>query len=337
MGGMAALLRASVATAALWLLAAGPEAHLASSCERCPAADNTRAQCLEHGVDCGGIADERAAEFGDTAAESDCGSCEENHPSKADTAAAWRWCKLDAGKFALPEQLRALAPWSGWATSVCEHVGEAPDAPRLSHSRWTAATERSIGPLVAELELAVAQEPAVLDAKPWRLWIDWVDRVAFGSEQFELRSLSAPVLEAVFFAIHARHGTMGTLLDFTPEPAYAHTKANIPAHALHGYLQAGRRWDAERMFERLWWLEEGTGSFPYRYFFAHHDFHRVSGYPWPGLRKLDWPDPHAMLPPGVGKELLASFTQIRSEVQAAVAADATLLTAEGDAYPSIAG
>ena len=75
----------------------------------------------------------------------------------------------------------------------------------------------------------------------------------------------------------------------------------------------------------------------YRYFFAHHDFHRVSGYPWPGLRKLDWPDPHAMLPPGVGKELLASFTQIRSEVQAAVAADATLLTAEGDAYPSIAG
>ena len=49
-----------------------------------------------------------------------------------------------------------------------------------------------------------------------------------------------------------------------------------------------------------------------------------------------WPDPHEVLPPGVGAALLSAYPQIAAEALQATNAELDL-AAQGDAYPGIAG
>lgn len=108
--------------------------------------------------------------------------------------------------------------------------------------------------------------------------------------------------------------------------------SHIPAQALMAYKQAGRMPEARRCFSRLLRFEEGPRNFPFRYFYDSLDAQRMGGYPWPRLRVLTWPDPHDMLPVGVGADLVAAHPQIASEASEATVAIATA----GDAYPKIA-
>eukprot|EP01052_Picozoa_sp_SAG31_P027845 SAG31_NODE_2640_length_5324_cov_5.437835_4_plen_122_part_00 len=92
--------------------------------------------------------------------------------------------------------------------------------------------------------------------------------------------------------------------------------------------------EAERCYQRMRSLQDGANSYPMRYFYDTGDVRRVGGFPWPGLRPLDWPDPHDILPTGVGTALLDAYPQIAAEAKAAVERGA--IRRAGDAYPEIA-
>jgi hypothetical protein len=73
---------------------------------------------------------------------------------------------------------------------------------------------------------------------------------------------------------------------------------------LLAYKAAGRIDEAERAFQRMLDVSDGRGSYPMRYFYDTDDVRRVGGFPLPGLRVMNWPEPADVLPPGVAAQLL---------------------------------
>ena len=79
-----------------------------------------------------------------------------------------------------------------------------------------------------------------------------------------------------------------------------------------------------------------TRVYPFRFLYDTDDVRHVSPFPWPGLRKLVWPDAHEMLPKGVGEDLLAAYSEIAAEAAAATSPADSPMAQQGDAYESIA-
>ena len=79
-----------------------------------------------------------------------------------------------------------------------------------------------------------------------------------------------------------------------------------------------------------------TRVYPFRFLYDTDDVRHVSPFPWPGLRKLVWPDAHEMLPKGVGEDLLAAYSEIAAEAAAATSPGDSPMAQQGDAYESIA-
>ena len=255
------------------------------------------------------------------------------------------FCEPGAGAFALPppSELKQVARIAfSVAAGACEYLGPAPAPRRLSLGRWDEGKARALQPMRELIAKGLAAEPDLLDGSgaPWLKFQQWMDKVAFESESFELRILSAPILEAMWAALTERFGMLGTITigGMVPEgfEAGATLVPHLAIQTLLAYKQADQIEAAEKCFQRMLDFEEAPGIFPYRWFYDHLDVRHASPFPWPGLRKLVWPDPHEVLPPGVGAALLSAYPQIAAEALQATTAELDL-AAQGDAYPGIAG
>ena len=103
---------------------------------------------------------------------------------------------------------------------------------------------------------------------------------------------------------------------------------HLAIQTLLAYKQADQIEAAAKCFQRMLDFEEAPGIFPYRWFYDHLDVRHASPFPWPGLRKLLWPDPHEVLPPGVGAALLSAYPQIAAEALQATNAELDLAAQE---------
>jgi hypothetical protein len=263
------------------------------------------------------------------------------------------FCSPDHGGFQITkEQLGPLAELAlPICHAVCAYLGDTPPKRRLALGRWTAMTGIVWKKHVRVIEGALADgEYPALRLPGWAKFRAWLDAVAHKSEAMQIKALSAPIWEATWVGLQALGD--GLLGDIQPKPVAAGggadggpgyrgqfatllPAATMAAQVLQYYKQAGRLDEAERFFrEVVLGYEEGAGVFPFRWFFDTADFRRVSAFPFPGLRKLTWPDPHDVLPTGVAEALLAAHPAIAAE--AAAADVAQLLAEQEDAYESIA-
>ena len=240
----------------------------------------------------------------------------------------------------LPPNLHAIAH------EVCDYLRPLhPPTSRVSVGRWTAEVESILGPTVATVKLMLASDGLETERAlmPWIVFHKWVDQVALHTGAFELRALSAPIMERLHWTyvekIEAQN-TTGQPVVFSRVGDLRKAKPRqLPhqaAQTVRAYNQAGQRAEAERFFNRLLQYEDNTGGHPYADYYDSGDFRRATPFPWPGLRVLMWPDPHQVLPAGVGNALTAAFPNIVAEATAVVQGGAMSARHARDAYPSIA-
>ena len=239
--------------------------------------------------------------------------------------------------------------------SVCDYLDPQPP-PRLSLDRWTDDAAAKLLPAVEAVEaglessklagtpilgpgaggrLADGQEP------PWPVLKEWLEQVALESEAFEIRALSAPILEEMWHfmtKVHGIFGTAGLIPRDDAAPGQYDADDNAQMMATHfgpivllAYKQAGRMEQAQRCLTRMLAVQDGVGSYPLRYFYDTGDVRRVSGFPLPGLRPLAWPEPEQVLPEGVAEALLSAYPQIKTQAEDML--DSGMIDGAGDAYP----
>jgi len=191
------------------------------------------------------------------------------------------------------------------------------------------------------IRAVLAEETNVMGQRTWKLMEDWLQAVASESEAFEIRALSAPIHEQLWYEVATSYGVLGTVVlanaagaDVGFDDDNAKLSA-MPAQTLLAYKQAGRLDEAQRCFQRMLDFEEGKGSYPFRFFYDTSDVQRMGAYPWHGLRPLTWPKPSDVLPDGVTDALIHGHPQIAVEASQVVSSGA--IDAAGDAYPLIAG
>ena len=110
-------------------------------------------------------------------------------------------------------------------STVCNYLGATPPAPRLSLGRWDAATAAALGPAVAAIEAGLRKpgvhvmDSTAAEERPWVSLQLWLETIALDSEAFEIRALSAPILEAMWHAVVENYGIFGTAGCFPPDDA----------------------------------------------------------------------------------------------------------------------
>ena len=251
-----------------------------------------------------------------------------------------QWCTTQPP---VPQPAPAVA--AAVARAVCDHIGRQPPPRRLSLGRWTPEVDAALGPAAKAVTDAL-RGVSVLQtvgggAMPWLLLKVWLDHIASESEAFEIRALSAPIHEQLWYEVATSYGVLGTVVlanaagaDVGFDDDNAKLSA-MPAQTLLAYKQAGRLDEAQRCFQRMLDFEEGKGSYPFRFFYDTSDVQRMGAYPWHGLRPLTWPKPSDVLPDGVTDALIHGHPQIAVEASQVVSSGA--IDAAGDAYPLIAG
>jgi hypothetical protein len=183
--------------------------------------------------------------------------------------------------------------------------------------------------------MADGTEPA------WPELKEWLEQLAMGSEVFEIRALSAPIMEEMWHFMNRFHGVFGTV-GLVPRdgsaPGQYEADDNAQMMSIHfgpivllAYKQAGRLDEAQRAYSKMLAIQDGVGSYPLRYFYDTGDVRRVGGFPHPGLRALTWPQPKEMLPEGVAEALLSAYPQIKIEAEDML--DSGVIDGAGDAYP----
>ena len=118
----------------------------------------------------------------------------------------------------LPDVARRQLPAVSKAVKreACAYLGAKPPAPRLSLGRWTEDVDAKLGPTVALVEKALRKPGVQVMAggggsePPWVVLQYWIESLALESEAFELRALSAPIMEAMWHAMTTQYGLFGT-------------------------------------------------------------------------------------------------------------------------------
>lgn len=260
-------------------------------------------------------------------------------------------CSLDNGTFALP-RLEELGHLSAVAESIgasaCHLIEQRPALQsaagrrRLSEDRWTDEVDAALtGHLRTIRKMLRAEQPALTTAQGRRGWTPWVklalwlDNAATQSDAFELRALSAAIMDAHLWTHIAVYEAVNVTFTRVADVRQS-TRSTLPGaesfvRTVLGYYIAGRAADGSEAFRRMLLFQDNQGRRPFADFYDHMDPRRMSKYPIPGLRVLTWPDPHEMLPDGVGEALVNEYGRIAEE--AAVVDGRGLLA--GDAYPGI--
>ena len=92
------------------------------------------------------------------------------------------------------------------AQAVCAYVDPPPATPQLAFNRWTPVVEQTFTPLVATIKAALEKERGQVTSEEWHAMQTWLDAVAFESEALEIRALTAPIGEAMFYELAGAHG-----------------------------------------------------------------------------------------------------------------------------------
>ena len=186
------------------------------------------------------------------------------------------FCDPTTGEYALPPSVTVLRPLHPLAPAafpvaraVCDYLAAKPASTRrrLSLGRWTEDMQRNLAPLAQRIEDALARDDRTVLAQP--AWLDfkqWVDRVAFDSEAFELRALSAPIHEEMWAQLTARYGVLGTIELSSDKKGSKRwcLLSDLAVKTLQAWKQAGLPGRAERLYQRMLEYEEGEGVYPYR-------------------------------------------------------------------------
>jgi hypothetical protein len=255
-----------------------------------------------------------------------------------------RFCSPIHGPHAIQEPHKLPPELLEVATSICEYLGQKPAASRFAQDRWTPQVESSLRKHVEAVKDLIAADDGIVMLKEGdRSWVTfhrWVDMIALASNAFELRALSAPVMatihwetvlmyEQLFRSGLIKFKRVGDLRTAKPRKL-----THMATQTVRAYNQAGQPAEAQRFFQELLDYKDPSGSNPYTEYYDSADFMRISSFPMHGLQVLTWPDPHLMLPEGIGTDLLDNFDRIAADAGTVGASGA--LAEAGDAYPMIA-
>ena len=225
--------------------------------------------------------------------------------------------------------------------AICDYVATASAKTTMSIDAWTPKVVAALSPIMESLRAILPDEGvrtiAAYDSranmrihlawpKGWGLFCVWIDELSLATGVMELSALSAILREHFWTSELQKSGAFGPVWLDTEDSGIS----DNPAQTLMKWKRSGNRPEAERFFQRMLDFEDGR-TFPFRYFYDTLDVHRVDGCAWPGLPRLNWPNPEDVLPEGVAAALRQSWRVIADEARKL----AHTLRQQGDAYAGI--
>ncbi len=219
---------------------------------------------------------------------------------------------------------------------ICSFIEESQDRePIFSAGRWTKDIQDRLGATTTEFAKLVNRKsgPVVQrgfgDSSDWFRVAQWLAEITDAAKVYEPKLFLGMLMERMW-----QHDINASWAYGQPDVLSGALGFLLPVRVEGikiAYAQSGKSDESQRFLQRLLDHQDGKEIFPYRYLYDGLDYQRYNRAAIPGLKVYKHPDPHEVLPTGLGKAL----ENARSELANEALSMHQRLKGSGDAYPGI--